>query len=86
MTEGRKTRGKQAVKKKRHPSFLGTMFDGKPVPGNPFHKAWREAVAEIADKAKTTFPECNSRVDSAVKIVLNGDIELQAAGTAKIAS
>src|SRR5215470_14544036 len=48
--------------------------------------AWREAVAEIADKAKATLPECNGRVDSAVKIVLAGDVELQADGTAKVAS
>ena len=49
-------------------------------------QAWREAVAEIAEKAKATLPECNGRVDSAVKIVLAGDVELQADGTAKVAS
>src|SRR5262249_29292151 len=41
---------------------------------------------EIAEKAKATLPECNGRVDSAVKIVLAGDVELQADGTAKVAS
>jgi hypothetical protein len=46
--------------------------------------AWRAAVAEIAAKAK--LPECNGRVDSAVKIVLAGDVELLADGTAKVAS
>src|SRR4029453_18182644 len=30
--------------------------------------AWREAVAAIAEKAKAKLPECNGRVDSAVKI------------------
>jgi hypothetical protein len=49
-------------------------------------KAWREAVAEIADKAKAKLPECAGRVDSAVKIVLAGDVELLADGTAKVAS
>jgi hypothetical protein len=49
-------------------------------------QAWREAVAEIADKAKVKLPECAGRVDSAVKIVLAGDVELQADGTAKVAS
>src|SRR5438309_4107166 len=39
-------------------------------------QAWREAVAEIAEKAKAPLPECNGRVDSAVKIVLAGDVEL----------
>ena len=53
---------------------------------NPVRKAWREAVDEIAEKAKTALPECNGRVDSAVKIVLAGDVELQADGTAKVAS
>src|SRR5262244_1351941 len=47
-------------------------------------QAWRQVVAEIADKAK--LPECSGRVDSAVKIVLAGDVELLADGTAKVAS
>jgi hypothetical protein len=48
--------------------------------------AWRQAVADIATKARAKLPECNGRVDSAVKIVLAGDVELLADGTAKIAS
>jgi hypothetical protein len=62
------------------------MLDGKPVPDNPARQAWREAVAEIAEKAKATLPECNGRVDSAVKLVLAGDVELQADGAARVAS
>jgi hypothetical protein len=53
---------------------------------HPARKAWREAVAEIAEKAKATLPECNGRVDSAVKLVLAGDVELLADGKAKVAS
>jgi hypothetical protein len=53
---------------------------------NPARTAWRAAVAEIAAKAKETLPECTGRVDSAVKIVLAGDVELLADGTAKVAS
>src|SRR6266699_5612211 len=53
---------------------------------NPARQAWRDAVAEIAEKAKATLPECNGRVDSAVKIVLNGDVELLPDGKAKVAS
>ena len=53
---------------------------------NPARTAWRDAVAEIAEKAKATLPECNGRVDSAVKIVLNGDVELLPDGTARVAS
>src|SRR6266581_2768580 len=48
--------------------------------------AFRQHVADIAAKAKETLPECNGRVDSAVKIVLAGDVELLADGTAKVAS
>jgi hypothetical protein len=54
--------------------------------GNPARAAWREAVAEIAEKAKQTLPECNGRVESAVKIVLAGDVELLEGGKAKVAS
>jgi len=35
---------------------------------------------------KATLPECNGRVDSAVKIVLAGDVELMPDGKAKVAS
>src|SRR6266853_2151114 len=49
-------------------------------------QAWREAVAEIADKAKAKLPECSGRVESAIKIVLAGDVALQADGTAHVAS
>jgi hypothetical protein len=52
----------------------------------PARAAWREAVAEIAAKARAKLPECNGRIDSAVKIVLAGDVELLADGTAKVAS
>jgi len=53
---------------------------------NPTRQTWREAVAEIAEKAKAKLPECSGRVDSGVKIVLAGDVELLADGTAKVAS
>src|SRR5262249_24681063 len=53
---------------------------------NPARKAWREAVAEIADKAKAALPECNGRVEKAAAIVLNGDVELLPDGKAKVAS
>src|SRR5262252_4141888 len=52
----------------------------------PARQAWRQAVAEIADKARAKLPECGGRVDSAVKIVFAGDVELLADGTAKVAS
>ena len=53
---------------------------------NPARQAWRESMAEIAEKAKVTLPDCIGRVDSAVKIVLAGDVELLEDGTAKVAS
>src|SRR5215510_14764254 len=57
-----------------------------PSGDNPARKAWRDAVAGIADKAKAKLPECDGRVDKAVALVLNGDIELLPDGTAKVAS
>ena len=62
------------------------MLDGKPLPETPARKAWREAVAEIAEKAKATLPACNGRVDKAVAIVLAGHVELLPDGKAKVAS
>jgi hypothetical protein len=62
------------------------MLDGKPLPETTARQAWREAVADIADRARAKLPECNGRVDSAVKIVLAGDVELLPDGTAKVAS
>ncbi|SRR6266702_8755674 len=53
---------------------------------SPDRTVWRAAVAEIAEKAKQTLPECNGRVDKAVAIVLNGDVELLPEGKARIAS
>jgi hypothetical protein len=53
---------------------------------NRARAAWGEAVVAIADKAKAKLPECNGRVDKAVAIVLNGDVELLPDGTAKVAS
>ena len=53
---------------------------------NPIRKAWHAAVAEVAEKAKAALPECNGRLESAVKIVLAGDVELMPDGKAKIAS
>jgi hypothetical protein len=60
-------------------------MDGN-FPENPARKAWREAVATVADKAKAALPECNGRVEKAVAIVLAGDVELLPDGKAKVAS
>jgi hypothetical protein len=43
-------------------------------------------VVEIAAKAKQTLPDCAGRVDSAVKLVLAGDVEVLPDGTARVAS
>jgi hypothetical protein len=53
---------------------------------NAARQAWREAVQEIAEKAKATLPACAGRVDRAVQIVLNQDVELLEDGKAKVAS
>ena len=38
--------------------------------GNAARTAWREAVAQVADKAKATLPESSGRIDKAVQLVL----------------
>jgi hypothetical protein len=60
-------------------------FSGN-FPENPARQAWREAVAEVAERAKAALPEANGRIDSAVKIVLAGDVELLPDSKAKVAS
>jgi hypothetical protein len=57
-----------------------------PATLSPDRAAWRAAVAAIADKAKATLPECHGRVDKAVAMVLNGDVELLADGKARVCS
>ena len=53
---------------------------------NATRAAWREAVARIAEKARSTLPDCTGRVDRAVAIVLNHGVELLEDGKAKVAS
>jgi hypothetical protein len=48
--------------------------------------AFRAAVDQVALRAKATLPECHGRVDKAVTIVLQGDVELLADGNARVAS
>ena len=48
----------------------------EPADNTPARQAWRQAVAEVAEKAKAALPECNGRVESAAKMVLAGDVEL----------
>src|SRR4029453_19096564 len=57
-----------------------------PTTLSPDRAAWREAVVAIAAKAREKLPECNGRVDKAVALVLNGDVELLPDGTARVAS
>jgi hypothetical protein len=49
-------------------------------------QAFRAAVDQVAARAKATLPECNGRVEKAVAIVLQGDVELLPDGHAKVAS
>jgi hypothetical protein len=53
---------------------------------DPTRQLWRETVAEIADKATVTPPECASRIERVQALVLSGDGALQADGTAHVAS
>ena len=47
---------------------------------------FRTTVADLAAKAKATLPDSTGRIDSAVKLVLAGDVALQPDGTAFVGS
>jgi hypothetical protein len=47
---------------------------------------YRAAVATIAEKARAALPECNGRVEKAVKLVLAGDVDLHTDGSASVGS
>ena len=49
-------------------------------------KLWREVVSNIAEKASIKLPKCNGRIDKAVQIVLNNDVELVDNHLAKVHS
>src|SRR5712691_11613540 len=54
---------------------------------NPARVAWRSAVQEVAERATAALPaEVNGRIEKAVAIVLNGDVELLEGGKARVAS
>jgi hypothetical protein len=45
-------------------------------------QTYRELVAQVAGKARGILPEqTNGRIESAVKLVLNGDVEVLADGS-----
>src|SRR5438309_3286215 len=62
----------------------GSLMATSPL--SPDRQTWRQAVSDIAAKAHEKLPESSGRIDSAVKLVLAGDVELLADGTASVAS
>jgi hypothetical protein len=62
------------------------FVDGHFPQADPFRKAFREAVEEVAQKARTALPQSNGRIDKAVHLILNGDISIDAHGEGTIAS
>lgn len=49
-------------------------------------QAFRAAVDQVAARARVTLPECHNRIDKAVQIVLQGDVEILPDGHARVAS
>lgn len=47
---------------------------------------WRVAVTAVADKARQALPQCHSRIERAVALVLAGAVEVFPDGTARVAS
>lgn len=57
------------------------------LPESAARTIFRQAVEDVAQKAREALPAANGRIDAAVKIVLAGDVELLDHGTrAKVAS
>jgi hypothetical protein len=52
----------------------------------PDRTAYRAAIAQVAATAHAKLPECTGRIDSAVKLVLLGEVTLHADGTATVGS
>ena len=53
----------------------------------PDRQLFRETVAQVAERAKTILPEAvNGRIESAIKLVLMGDVEPQGDGTIRVGS
>jgi hypothetical protein len=53
---------------------------------SPARQQFRQTVAAIADKARAKLPACTSRIDSAVQLVLLGEVTLLPDGTATVGS
>jgi hypothetical protein len=63
------------------------MFAGKALPDSPARTAFRESVEVVAQNAREKLPEAvNGRIDAAVKIVIQGDVELLPDDKAKVGS
>jgi hypothetical protein len=56
------------------------------LPESAYRAAFRQAVADVAAKAKEVLSESHSRTDQAVKLVLAGHVKLLADGTARVTS
>jgi hypothetical protein len=56
------------------------------LPDSPWRQAFRQAVAEVAAKAKEVLTKSHGRIDAAVKMVLASDVKLLEDGSARVAS
>jgi hypothetical protein len=53
----------------------------------PDRQQYRELVAQVAAKAKAILPtQVNGRIESAIKLVINGDVEVRDDGSIQVAS
>ena len=52
----------------------------------PARQAFREAVQTVAAQAKAALPDCHGRIDKAVALVLAGDVQINADGSATVGS
>src|SRR5262249_55950560 len=63
------------------------FIDGHFPQADPFRQVFREAVEAVAVHAREKLPQTvNGRIDAAVKIVLQGDVEVLPDDRAKVGS
>ena len=51
-----------------------------------YRQAFRQTLAELVTKAKQNLPQSHSRIDKAIKRVLDKEVTLNPDGTATVAS
>src|SRR5215471_6982841 len=58
--------------------------EGSPNVDSPAQDLFREAVVDIAERAKGVLPECHDRIERAVQLLLAGEVQALLDGTVQV--